>query len=181
MLRGNFHGPRFGSGDRDKPPLINPLPMAGQFVVASGVIVVSGLAPRWAAKQPQSASTQWIRYSSPTGFGAASPPNAGQARSPQKARPPQEACLPHEAVCSHKPVHHRKPACHNKPAHHRKQLSTKSPACYKALFPAYKRAIRPDTKCPTSLNPGVDECPGVTSESMKASSSAEIFTSSAPM
>lgn len=43
------------------------------------------------------------------------------------------------------------------------------------------RAMRPETKWPTSLNPGVDECPGVTSESMKASSSAESFTSSAPV
>ena len=41
---------------------------------------------------------------------------------------------------------------------------------------AYGRARRPVTKCATSLNPGVEACPGVTSESMKASSSAVIFT-----
>ena len=39
--------------------------------------------------------------------------------------------------------------------------------------------LRPDTKWLTSLNPGVDACPGVTSESIKASSSAVIFTACA--
>lgn len=39
--------------------------------------------------------------------------------------------------------------------------------------------VRPDTKWLISLNPGVDACPGVTSESMNASSSAVIFTACA--
>lgn len=38
------------------------------------------------------------------------------------------------------------------------------------------RGLRPDTKWLTSLNPGVEECPGTTSESMNASSSAVILT-----
>ena len=41
----------------------------------------------------------------------------------------------------------------------------------------HRRAIRPETKWLTSLNPGVDECPGVTNVSMKASSSAVICRS----
>ena len=48
-------------------------------------------------------------------------------------------------------------------------------------FQSAYSGVRPDTKWPTSLNPGVDECPGVTSESMNASSSAVIFTCSAPV
>ncbi len=47
------------------------------------------------------------------------------------------------------------------------------------LFLQVLRGVRPDTKWLTSLNPGVDACPGVTSESMNASSSAVIFTACA--
>ena len=42
-----------------------------------------------------------------------------------------------------------------------------------------KCGLRPDTKWLTSLNPGVEACPGVTSESINASSSAVIFTACA--
>jgi len=63
--------------------------------------VASGLAPRWAAKQPQSRSTRCIRYNSAAGLGAAAQPNAGQARSPHI-----------------KPAFHIKPICHIKPAFH---------------------------------------------------------------
>jgi len=53
-------------------------------VVVVVVVVVSGLAPRWAAKQPQERRTRCIRHSVGAGFGAASQPGAGQARSPQQ-------------------------------------------------------------------------------------------------
>jgi len=55
--------------------------------------VVSGLAPRWAAKRPQSRSLCSIRQTAVPDFGAASQPSAGQARSPQKACSPR-SCAP---------------------------------------------------------------------------------------
>jgi hypothetical protein len=60
-----------------------------QLFVASELPVVSGLAPRWAAQQPQSSRMRCVRNYSVDGFGAATQPNAGQARSPQEARSPQ--------------------------------------------------------------------------------------------
>jgi len=63
-------------------------PVASRLVVASPLVVASGLAPRWAAKQPQSIGMRSIRHSSAAGSGAAAQPNAGQARSPQQARSP---------------------------------------------------------------------------------------------
>ncbi|SEE66293.1 hypothetical protein SAMN04490200_5021 [Pseudomonas proteolytica] len=51
--------------------------------MASGLVVASGLAPRWAAQQPHSRRRRYFRHTEPAGFGAASPPSAGQARSPQ--------------------------------------------------------------------------------------------------
>ena len=58
-------------------------------VAVNGAVVASGLAPRWAAQQPQSIGMRSIRHSSAAGSGAAAQPNAGQARSPQQARLPQ--------------------------------------------------------------------------------------------
>ncbi|TDR46820.1 hypothetical protein EDF80_1044 [Pseudomonas brenneri] len=61
----------------DKPPLhISP-------TAARAPVVASGLAPRWAAQQPHSRRRRYFRHTEPAGFGAASPPSAGQARSPQ--------------------------------------------------------------------------------------------------
>ncbi|VVN95115.1 hypothetical protein PS834_02199 [Pseudomonas fluorescens] len=51
--------------------------------VARRLLVASGLAPRWAAQQPHSNHRRYFRHTAPAGFGAASPPSAGQARSPQ--------------------------------------------------------------------------------------------------
>ncbi|WP_218061217.1 hypothetical protein, partial [Pseudomonas sp. 25 E 4] len=45
--------------------------------------VASGLAPRWAAQQPQNQALSRIRYTAFPLIGGASHPNAGQARSPQ--------------------------------------------------------------------------------------------------
>ncbi|WP_236278009.1 hypothetical protein, partial [Pseudomonas poae] len=45
--------------------------------------VASGLAPRWAAQQPQNQALSRIRYTAFRWSGGASHPNAGQARSPQ--------------------------------------------------------------------------------------------------
>ena len=55
------------------------------LTVASGLVVASGLAPRWAAKQPP---LSYPRHTEQTGFGAASPPNGGQAPSPHLPRQP---------------------------------------------------------------------------------------------
>ncbi len=46
--------------------------------------VVSGLAPRWVAKPPQIQTPQFQLKVCTVSNGAASPPSAGQARSPQK-------------------------------------------------------------------------------------------------
>ncbi len=51
--------------------------------VARRLLVASGLAPRWAAQQPHSRRRRYFWHTAPVGFGAASPPSAGQARSPQ--------------------------------------------------------------------------------------------------
>jgi hypothetical protein len=60
-------------------------------------LVVSGLAPRWAAKQPLSLLAMSVRFIALSLNGAASPPNAGQARSPQQARQQQRACQQQQA------------------------------------------------------------------------------------
>jgi len=67
-----------------KPASAGFLVFAGRFKPT--FFVVSGLAPRWVAQQPQK---QPLKFAWRTAFvltGAASQPNAGQARSPQKAR-----------------------------------------------------------------------------------------------
>ena len=60
-------------------------------------LVVSGLAPRWAAKQPLSLLAMSVRFIALSLTGAAAPPNAGQARSPQQAWQPQQACQQQQA------------------------------------------------------------------------------------
>ncbi|KRP49151.1 hypothetical protein TU75_16355 [Pseudomonas poae] len=52
--------------------------------VATRLLVASGLAPRWAAQQPQNQALRSVRYTAFVLIGGASHPNAGQARSPQR-------------------------------------------------------------------------------------------------
>jgi hypothetical protein len=82
----NLAGPRTGHiGFSRWPccarPTSSPQPT---FCDERSSLVVSGLAPRWAAQQPQSSRMRCVRNYSVDGFGAATQPNAGQARSPQK-------------------------------------------------------------------------------------------------
>ena len=65
----------------DKPPL--HIYRASPPTAARAPVVASGLAPRWAAQQPHSRRRRYFWHTAPVGFGAASPPSAGQARSPQ--------------------------------------------------------------------------------------------------
>ena len=60
--------------------------------------------------------------------------------------------------------------------HHRRNAARSKLAPTLVFYFQLLRGPRPDTKWLTSLNPGVDACPGVTSESMNASSSVVIFT-----
>ncbi len=53
------------------------------FYAANGLSVASGLAPRWAAQQPKNLPQRRFWYTAFCLTGAASQPNAGQARSPQ--------------------------------------------------------------------------------------------------
>ena len=53
------------------------------FYAANGLCVASGLAPRWAAQQPHNLPQGRFWYTAFCLTGAASRPNAGQARSPQ--------------------------------------------------------------------------------------------------
>ncbi|PSL91063.1 hypothetical protein C7U57_26760 [Pseudomonas sp. R9.37] len=50
----------------------------GLLVVASGLLVASGLAPRWAAKRPQNLATRFFRYSAAAGLGALRTPTRGK-------------------------------------------------------------------------------------------------------
>ncbi len=70
----------------DKPPLHNKSPL--HISRASHPTVASGLAPRWAAQQPQQTHPSFARHTAQAGFRAASPPNGGQAPSPQQAPSP---------------------------------------------------------------------------------------------
>ncbi len=78
----------------DKPPLHiyrTSLPTAARApVVASGLFVASGLAPRWAAQQPQQTHPSHARHTKQTGFRATSPPNGEQAPSPHLTRQPAD-------------------------------------------------------------------------------------------
>ncbi len=78
----------------DKPPLhiyrASPPTAARAPVIASGLVVASGLAPRWAAQQPQQTHPSYPRHTEQAGFGAASPPNGGQAPSPHLPRQPPD-------------------------------------------------------------------------------------------
>ncbi len=69
--------------------------------MASGLGVANGLAPRWAAKQPQTSRRSTVWRTAFCLIGAAAQPNAGQARSPQKARASQSLSpyRPPRAVC----------------------------------------------------------------------------------
>ena len=58
--------------------------------MASELVVASGLAPRWAAQQPQQTHPSYPRHTEQAGFGAASPPNGGQAPSPHLPRQPPD-------------------------------------------------------------------------------------------
>jgi hypothetical protein len=72
--------------------------MVNRTVVVSRAVVVSGLAPRWAAKQPPNREPPPInRQNATADFRAASRPSAGQARSPQQARSLQQPRSPQQA------------------------------------------------------------------------------------
>ena len=58
----------------DKPP--RHIYRASLSTVAIALIVASGLAPRWAAQQPQQTHPSFSRHTEQAGFGAASPHNA---------------------------------------------------------------------------------------------------------
>ncbi|VVO27292.1 hypothetical protein PS834_04701 [Pseudomonas fluorescens] len=70
----------------DKPPLHNKSPL--HISRPNHPTVASGLAPRWAAQQPQQTHPTYPRHTAQAGFRAASPPNGGQAPSPQQAPSP---------------------------------------------------------------------------------------------
>jgi len=71
-------------------------------------LVVSGLAPRWAAQQPQSSRMRCVRNYSGNGFGAATQPNAGQARSPQRMTACHNKSSPHRETARPPPPHMKK-------------------------------------------------------------------------
>jgi hypothetical protein len=73
---------------RDKPPL--HIYRASPPTAARAPVVASGLAPRWAAQQPQQTHPSYPRHTEQAGFGAASPPNGGQAPSPHLPRQPAD-------------------------------------------------------------------------------------------
>ena len=82
-----------------------------QALCAEQDFVVSGLAPRWVAEPPQIQTPQFQLKVCTVSNGAASPPSAGQARSPQKqncspqkqaSSPQKQASSPQQQDCSSK-------------------------------------------------------------------------------
>jgi len=99
-------------------------PVAAVAAVASGLVVASGLAPRWAAKQPQN-----------TAPGAAWHTAAfllGLLRSPTRGKPARH----------NRPACHSRPACYNKPACHNKPACYNTPACHSYRVPPWQTGIR---------------------------------------